>query len=183
MFIKKEKKSYLFFFLFFLNTFVLLLLKYSKMFSSSSKYAIRAVLYLAMLTKKNGSKNKILKVGIKKLSEDLKIPTFFLGKIMQTLAKNKILKSHKGPNGGFSFNKDPNEISLYEIVKIFDGEEIFNTCILGLSLCNQKNFNKEDCPFAYELDLCVDRINKYLQNTYVGLAAESLNTLNDIFTV
>ncbi len=154
------------------------------MFSTTSKYAIRAVLYLAMLTKKEGKpEGQVLKVGIKKLADDLKIPTFFLGKIMQTLAKNKILTSYKGPNGGFSFNKNPDEISLLDIVRIFDGDEIFSTCLLGLNLCNNDDFNKEDCPFAKEIDVCVDRINNYLKNTYIGKVAESLNSLDDVFKI
>ncbi len=153
------------------------------MFSTTSKYAIRAVLYLAMLDKKNDNPEKVLKVGIKKLAEDLKIPTFFLGKIMQTLAKNKILTSYKGPNGGFSFNKNPDEISLLDIVRIFDGDEVFSSCILGLNLCNHEGFKKEDCPFAQDLDVCVDRISQYLNNTYVGKVAKSLNKLDDIFMI
>ncbi len=153
------------------------------MLSTTSKYAIRAVLYLAMLSKKNEDKSKVLKVGIKKLAEDLKIPTFFLGKIMQTLAKHKILTSYKGPNGGFSFNLDPDQISLLDIVKIFDGEEVFNTCLLGLKLCDQEGFKKEDCPFAQDLDICMARISNYLKNTYVGKVAESLNTIDDVFMI
>ena len=153
------------------------------MFSTTSKYAIRAVLYLAMLDKRKQDKGKILKVGIKKLAEDLQIPTFFLGKIMQTLAKNKMLTSYKGPNGGFSFNKNPDEISLLDIVRIFDGDEVFTTCILGLNLCNHEGFKKEECPFAEDLDVCVDRINHYLQNTYIGKVAESLNNLDDVFMI
>ena len=154
-----------------------------QMFSTTSKYAIRAVLYLAMLYKRHDDSEKVMKVGIKKLAEDLKIPTFFLGKIMQTLAKHKILTSYKGPNGGFSFNKNPDEISLLDIVKIFDGEEIFSTCLLGLNLCNHDNFQKEDCPFAQDLDVCVERISQYLQNTYVGKVAQSLNKLDDVFMI
>lgn len=153
------------------------------MFSTTSKYAIRAVLYLAMLEKKNDNPDKVLKVGIKKLAEDLQIPTFFLGKIMQTLAKNKILTSYKGPNGGFSFNKKPEEISLLDIVRIFDGDEVFSNCLLGLKLCNNEGFKKEDCPFSQDLDVCVERINQYLQNAYIGKIAESLNKIDDIFKI
>ncbi len=153
------------------------------MFSATSKYAIRAVLYLGLLQKKNKEENKEFKVGIKKLAEDLKIPSYFLGKIMQTLAKNKILTSYKGPNGGFSFNRDINDIYLIDIVRIFDGDDVFHTCLLGLHLCNNENFNKDDCPFAKDIDVCVARINDYLSTTSVGKIVNSLEKLDDVFMI
>ena len=53
------------------------------MLSNTCKYGIRAVLYLAMNTKKEK------KIGIKQISQDLNIPTPFLGKILQSLVKHK----------------------------------------------------------------------------------------------
>ena len=107
------------------------------MLSNTCKYAIRAVLYLAL----NLDGNK--KIGIKKISKDLKIPTPFLGKIMQVLAKNKILLSTKGPNGGFSLGKPSKDISLMKIVEIIDGDDNFNACIIGIHSCSTEEKN---CP-------------------------------------
>jgi Rrf2 family iron-sulfur cluster assembly transcriptional regulator len=107
------------------------------MLSNTCKYAIRAVLYLAL----NMDGNK--KIGIKKISKDLKIPTPFLGKIMQVLAKNKILLSTKGPNGGFSLGKPSKDISLMKIVEIIDGDDNFNACIIGIHSCSTEEKN---CP-------------------------------------
>lgn len=64
------------------------------MLSNTCKYAIRSVIYLAL----NAQDGK--KIGIKKISEDLEIPTPFLGKILQSLARQKLLSSTKGPHGG-----------------------------------------------------------------------------------
>ena len=49
------------------------------MISNTCKYAIRAVLYLAIHEKENE------KIGIKKISEDLEMPSPFLGKILQVM--------------------------------------------------------------------------------------------------
>ncbi len=111
------------------------------MLSNTCKYAIRAVLYLAL----NVDGNK--KIGIKKISKDLNIPTPFLGKILQTLAKNKVLFSTKGPNGGFSLGKPPKDISLMNIVDIIDGNDNFNACIIGLHSCTTEEKN---CPIHYK---------------------------------
>jgi Rrf2 family transcriptional regulator, iron-sulfur cluster assembly transcription factor len=107
------------------------------MLSNTCKYAIRAVIYLAL----NADGNR--KIGIKKISNELNLPTPFLGKILQVLAKNKVLLSTKGPNGGFSLGKPAKDISLMKIVDIIDGEDNFNTCLISLHSCSKEEKN---CP-------------------------------------
>ena len=102
------------------------------MLSNTSKYAIRAVIYLAL----NAGEDK--KIGIKQISRELKIPTPFLGKILQTLAKHKLLSSTKGPHGGFGLGKPAEKISLIEIVDIIDGKDLFTKCMIRLEECNEK---------------------------------------------
>ena len=99
------------------------------MLSNTSKYAVRALIYMGIFAEKGG------KIGIKKITSDLDIPSPFLGKILQSLVKNKILTSTKGPNGGFSLRKDPEEITLYDIIAIIDGEEFFTNCLVDLNAC------------------------------------------------
>ncbi len=101
------------------------------MLSNTSKYAIRAVIYLSL----NASDG--IKLGIKQISKDLKIPTPFLGKILQTLAKHKVLASTKGPHGGFGLGRKAEEIKLIDIVDIIDGEDIFKKCIVRLENCSE----------------------------------------------
>ncbi len=149
------------------------------MFSNTAKYAIRATLYLALKQEKNGQ----TKIGIKQMAEELDLPVYFLGKIMQTLAKHKILKSYKGPNGGFQFNKNPDEISLLDIIKIFDGTESFDNCFLGLNLCKNNKKMKELCPFADNLDMCVLKIKESLEQKKIGLIAKSLQQLDQIIEI
>ena len=102
------------------------------MLSNTSKYAIRAVIYLAL----NAGEEK--KIGIKQISRDLSIPTPFLGKILQTLAKHKLLSSTKGPHGGFGLGRNAENIYLIDIVDIIDGQDIFSKCLIRLDDCNGK---------------------------------------------
>lgn len=99
------------------------------MLSNTSKYAIRAVIYLALYSTKEK------KVGIKKIAEDLDIPTPFLGKILQLLAKEEILYSIKGPHGGFTLQRPAIDISLMEIVQIIDGNNSFDQCVIRTETC------------------------------------------------
>ena len=99
------------------------------MLSNSCKYGIRAVIYIASQPILNG------KTGIKKISGDLDLPTPFLAKILQQLAKQKILSSSKGPHGGFSLLKDPKKITLLDIVNTIDGNDIFTNCVMHNGSC------------------------------------------------
>ena len=103
------------------------------MLSNTSKYAIRAVIYLALYAGEDK------KIGIKQISKELSIPTPFLGKILQTLAKHKLLSSTKGPHGGFGLGKPAKDIALIEIVDIIDGQDIFKKCMIRLEDCNEKD--------------------------------------------
>lgn len=100
------------------------------MLSNTSKYALRAVIYLALYA----SPDK--KAGIKEIAEALHIPTPFLGKILQNLAKHQILHSSKGPHGGFCLKKQAIDISLMEIVEIIDGTELFDQCVIRTTRCS-----------------------------------------------
>lgn len=100
------------------------------MLSNTCKYAIRAVIYLALYS----SDEK--KAGIKEISSKLDIPTPFLGKILQLLAKHNTLNSSKGPHGGFSLKKPANDISIMEIIEIIDGTDSFEVCVIRTTRCS-----------------------------------------------
>jgi Rrf2 family iron-sulfur cluster assembly transcriptional regulator len=110
------------------------------MLSNSCRYGIRAVIYLASQPIASGM------TGIKKISNDLDLPTPFLAKILQQLAKQKILSSSKGPHGGFSLLKDPGNITLLEIVNAIDGDGIFTNCVMHKGSCDDAGPEKKHCP-------------------------------------
>ena len=110
------------------------------MLSNSCRYGIRAVIYLA--SQRSGN----LKTGIKQISNDLDLPTPFLAKILQQLAKQKILSSSKGPHGGFSLLRDPHEITLLDIVNTIDGYDTFTNCVMHKGTCVGINMEKKFCP-------------------------------------
>jgi Rrf2 family protein len=135
------------------------------MLSNTCKYAIRACIYLAL----NADENK--KIGIKKISEDLKIPTPFLGKILQVLAKNKMLASTKGPNGGFSLGKPAKNISLMDIVNIIDGDDNFNACVIGVTSCT---VSEAHCPIHEKYGPIRDQAKTLFTNQNIKELADSI---------
>lgn len=137
------------------------------MLSNTSKYAIRAVIYLAL----NGNKDS--KIGIKQISKDLEIPTPFLGKILQSLAKHKLLASTKGPHGGFSLGKTAYDISLMDIVEIIDGLDSFNMCVLGLKTCTESH---TFCPVHSSYSGIREQLKNLFQSENIGILVEKIKT-------
>ncbi len=73
----------------------------------ASEYAI---LSLIVLSKADSP------IDSESLSRNLSIPKSFLAKILQSLAKNDILNSYKGVNGGFSLAREPSQINMLQVM-------------------------------------------------------------------
>jgi Rrf2 family protein len=110
------------------------------MFSKSCKYAIRAVLFLAI----NSSEDK--KLGAKEIADELDIPKHFLAKILQQLSRHDLIASTKGTGGGFYLAENNLHGNLEAIIECMDGQAIFTSCILGLPVCSSEN----PCPLHHK---------------------------------
>ena len=73
---------------------------------------------------------------VKNIAEEEQIPAHFLAKILQGIARKGLLKSSKGPTGGFCLNVSPKKLKLIDIVDAVDGMSNFNACAGGLAECN-----------------------------------------------
>lgn len=136
------------------------------MISKTCGYAIRGIVYLAL------DENRIRKVGIQEIANELQIPHPFMGKVMQELAKRGIINSSKGPNGGFYVNEHTVTTNLIEIIKAIDGLGILRKCYLGRDECSAVN----PCPMHDEFDSCRLTIFKtFEQQTIADLVAKVKN--------
>ena len=143
------------------------------MLSNTSRYALRAVIYLA------AKGDDEIRIGIKKIAEDLDIPSPFLGKILQTLAKKKLLLSTKGPNGGFAFPNNAKDVTLYDIITVIDGDELFTRCLLSDNNCNQE---KKVCSMHNEYHAIRSEIVKMFKGkTILDIVKENKSVSNLVF--
>jgi len=111
-------------------------------------------------------------IGIKDISKALNIPTPFLSKIMQVLAKNKILRSVKGPNGGFSLALPPKQIKLMDIVNIIDGSDFFNSCLIGVAACSSED---EHCPIHPHYSPIREQLKKLFEEQDIESLAHEIH--------
>ncbi len=94
-------------------------------------YAIRCVLYLSEF------EDEIIMVNA--IARAKKIPRSFLAKILQKLAKAKIVKSFRGINGGYQLAKSPKEINLLDVIEAIDGPVAMNRCAIDKRMCSLSN--------------------------------------------
>jgi Rrf2 family iron-sulfur cluster assembly transcriptional regulator len=100
-------------------------------YSRSAEYAIRAFVHLAQVPQGKYAM-------VKNIAEQEGIPAHFLAKILQQLARKGLLRSSKGPTGGFALKMDPAEVRLLDIVESLDGLAPYQQCAMGLSECNDE---------------------------------------------
>ncbi|MHC4658935.1 MAG: RrF2 family transcriptional regulator [Planctomycetota bacterium] len=82
--------------------------------SRSTGYALLAAGYIA----RNQKQGIILSQAI---SKKYNIPLEYLLKILQQLVKANLLRSKRGPRGGFSLGKPAKKITLLQVIEAVDG--------------------------------------------------------------
>lgn len=128
------------------------------MFSKACKYALRAVLYLALHSSETN------KIGVGELAGGLNVPKHFLAKILQQLSKANLISSAKGPNGGFYVTKRNLGVTLTEVIECIDGHDVFTGCIMGLPACS----GEKPCPLHYQATAFREGLNYQLKYQTVG---------------
>lgn len=99
--------------------------------SNTSKYTIRILAYMV------NHKDAAL-ISAKELSENLGIPYKFLTKIMTELVKVGFIESIRGREGGYKFLRQASEITVGDILVLFNDSIKDEECILGIGSCNAK---------------------------------------------
>src|SRR5258708_6823757 len=129
-------------------------------YSRSAEYAIRAFVHLAQVPE---SKYAM----VKNIAEQEDIPAHFLAKILQQLARKGLLRSSKGPTGGFTLRVPSGDIRLLDIVEALDGLAEYEKCAAGLAECTDDTA----CPLHDSWKALRSRIMDYLgRNTIADLA-------------
>ncbi len=116
-------------------------------FNRKTEYALLAIEHMNL--KRAGEENI---TSTREVAETYNIPYSLLAKIMQQLASKGVIKSVQGTNGGYILVKKPSDISVMDIVEVFDGSFAVADCFKNEKItCPQWN----DCTIKsplYELN-------------------------------
>jgi Rrf2 family protein len=91
-------------------------------------YAMRAILYLAKLGPEN-------RASTSQIADDQRIPPSFLAKIVSQLSVAGLLQTSRGARGGVALAREPEDISLLEVVEAIDGPILLNECVADPGTC------------------------------------------------
>ena len=103
--------------------------------SKSGEYGLRAALYIA-------ARPDEAHVSVREMSAQMDISFHFLTKILQRMTRAGLLASTRGAKGGLALAKPAAKISLLDIVRSVEGDDLFRECMLGLEDCNERR----PCP-------------------------------------
>ncbi len=98
-------------------------------FTKRADYGLMAIHYIA-------SHGEDGAVSAKRIGEEFRIPQERLAKILQRLAKKKLIASHNGPKGGYVLAQSPAEITVGQVVRALEGPVRIVSCMA----------DDDDCP-------------------------------------
>ena len=106
--------------------------------SKRTDYATRAVLALAIHDDQRP-------LTVDEIARRVAVPRSVLDQVMPVLRRAGIVRSHRGPSGGYTLNKRPEEITLERVVRLFQGQ-------LAPIGCATRT-HPEVCPMGVECSL------------------------------
>jgi len=136
----------------------------------AAEYAIRGVLYLCLQPK--GSV-----CLLSEISKDQSIPPSFLSKIFQNLARSGFVGSFRGTGGGFTLLKDPEEISLLDVIEAIDGQISLNVCLNDGFICENQPTCAVHRVWNDAQAYLTDRLR---ENTFASLAQKNRELAEEV---
>jgi Rrf2 family iron-sulfur cluster assembly transcriptional regulator len=126
-------------------------------YSETVKYALLALDYLAL--------NRDRLVKVEEIAEAQNIPKPFLSKIFHKLVRERVLRSYKGPNGGFTFMIQPEEITIYDVIRYLDEDYRLDYCALRPGRCEE--WQSSPCAVHDKWTALREHIMEYLTSTTI----------------
>jgi Rrf2 family protein len=135
------------------------------MFSKACEYGLRAVIYIAEQSAQNN------RAGVKDIARAIDSPAAFTAKVLNKLAKRRLIRSVKGPKGGYEMDEEKRKrVNIAQIVTAIDGERIYQSCGLGLKECDEER----PCPLHHKFIGIKDGLNEMLTGTTIEELGQKL---------
>ena len=99
-------------------------------FTKRADYGLMAIHYIA-------SHEDVGSVSVRRIAEEFTIPPELLAKILQKLAKERLIVSQNGPRGGYVLARRPIEITVGQVVRALEGPINIVECLEEDSDCPQ----------------------------------------------
>jgi Rrf2 family protein len=121
--------------------------------TKKADYGLMALKYLAEHAGQSS-------LSAKDVAEAYRIPPQLLAKILQQLAREGLLRSHAGMNGGYTLARAPESITAFEVIRIIDGPLFITSCVTDSGTCDLTNSCTIKEPLARVNDSISDVLKK-----------------------
>ena len=91
-------------------------------------YGLRAMIYLASIPQESV-------VPFREIARQMDVPEDFLAKILKTLVDQGLVRSTRGPHGGYALARIPADISFLDVIEAVEGPVALNVCLDGEDAC------------------------------------------------
>ena len=92
------------------------------------EYALRAMIHLADVPEGVANGNQI--------AEHEHIPKYFLEKVIRDLMRSGLVRSRRGPGGGYQLGRPAEAISFKDIIEAVEGPINLNVCLEDSNVCS-----------------------------------------------
>jgi Rrf2 family protein len=127
----------------------------SSMFSQTSEYALRVVVYLASLDGKQAT--------IPQIADATRTPEGYLAKVLRSLALAELVRSQRGPQGGSVLARPARQITVFDVIHAVDPIQRITTCPLGI-----KGHGINLCPLHRRLDQAIAMVEATFKKTTIA---------------
>jgi Rrf2 family protein len=134
--------------------------------TKKADYALMAMKHLAEHSPKGA-------LSAKDISDAYAIPQEALAKILQRLAKARLLISQHGINGGYTLAREAKTISAFEVIQAIDGPLFITSCVTVRGECGQSN----KCTVREPLRKVNESIEQVLKNIKISQMKEEPETI------
>ena len=123
--------------------------------SEAASIALHSMSYLAA--------NHGRLVTSREIISSIRVSDAHLMKVLQRLVKAGLIKSIRGPNGGFMLSKPPGKITLLNVYESMEGPVAFDECLLGKPICGDQG-----CLLGDLLKTVNNEVRNYFGQTTLG---------------
>ena len=102
----------------------------------------------------------------REMAETTALPHPVVSKMLKTLAGAGLLRSHRGAKGGYSLTREPERLTVAEILEALEGPLALMECSAGPGHCEQESSCTVRAPWQ--------RINRAVQGALAGMTLAEL---------
>jgi Rrf2 family protein len=122
-------------------------------------YALVALAYLGQLREE-----PVPATCAREIADRFGLPVPQMMNIMKVLARARLVRSMRGPTGGYELAVEPDRISLLEVVTAMEGPMRFTRCADALPVMGQGCEIECDCPIREPIRRLHNRLNRFLED-------------------